>query len=68
MISLDVMEVISVNVSVVWNPSTCDCEILEYLKNYAYMKSIDSLITCDEIIDIPETMSSLIKIYIKNKK
>ena len=28
-----------------------DCEILEYLNNYTYIKRNDSVITCDEIID-----------------
>ena len=49
------------------NPSICVCEINEYLKNYAHMKSHidDSVITCYEIIDVvvkrhkdmPETVS-----------
>ena len=35
------------------NPSICVCEINEYLKNYAYMKSHidDSVFTCYEVID-----------------
>lgn len=36
----------------VWNYSMCDSEIPEYLENHAYMKSGDSVMTCDEIIDI----------------
>ena len=48
-----------------WNPNTyaykCDkdCEIKEYLKNYTFVKSIidDLVITCDEILDTPDTMS-----------
>ena len=33
-----------------WNPCTCACEIDNYLKSYAYMKSLinASLVTCDE--------------------
>ena len=33
----------------IWNPSTCDCEI-----KYAYMKNVidDSVVPCDEIIDV----------------
>ena len=36
------------------NPSICVCEINEYLKNYAYMKSHidDSVFTCYEVIDV----------------
>ena len=39
----------------VWNPSVCACEI-----NYAYMKSLinDSAITCDEIIDMMDNLST----------
>ena len=43
--------------SLVWNLSTCDCEIAEYLKIFALIKSSDSLITCDEIKDTSETVS-----------
>ena len=35
----------------------CDSEIPEYLENHAYMKSGDSVMTCDEIIDTRETLS-----------
>ena len=42
----------------VWNPSICacecdkDCDIDEYLKDCAFIKSLDDnlLITCDEIV------------------
>ena len=34
----------------IWNTSTSDCEVAEYIENYAYMKSYDSVITYVEII------------------
>ena len=34
----------------IWNTSICDCEVDEYIENYAYMKSYDSVIRCDDII------------------
>ena len=46
----------------VWNPSICDCVIVEYLKNYVYIKTNDSIITFDEIIDVAA------KSYIDTKK
>ena len=43
----------------VWNPSTwsCECEIVEYLKDCEFMKSLadDLVVSCDEIVDTPET-------------
>ena len=37
----------------VWKPSTCDCTINRYLKSIFD----DSLITCDEIIKVSDSMS-----------
>ena len=34
----------------VWNTSICNCDVDEYTENYAYMKSYDSVIRCDDII------------------
>ena len=39
--------------SYVWNPSTCDCEIIRYLKSIVY----DLVSTCDEITDVLDTVS-----------
>ena len=54
----------------VWNPSTCACEIDEYLKNYAYMKSLikNTIIRCDSNIDTPHTLQLILLIKIKTQK
>ena len=41
--------------------NTCTCDIEEYLKCYVDIKSLvnDSVITCDEIIEMPETGSTV---------
>ena len=51
-----------------WNPSLCacewdkDCEIDEYLKNYACWKNVieDFVIACDEIVDALETVNKFL--------
>ena len=51
-----------------WNPSLCacecdkDCEIDEYLKNYACWKNVieDFVIACDEIVDALETVNEFL--------
>ena len=43
----------------VLNRSICSCEISEYSKSYAYMKSFsdDSVVSCDEVINTLDTVS-----------